>query len=166
MQNQKFESLKCIPIYNDENHSLHIIIHIHMYICIYIYTYAYHHIWCNIIIYSHTSYIIYFIIIAPIIYIVIYTFLFAPTHLLYPLCRYDMVSTIYIFKFLYIGRLVPENISKYRHSTWFCLRGAAGHVTAETHYRFHISAAYHHSCICMRTHMQMHPTHHWMKLTR
>src|SRR6202165_2333296 len=34
MQNQKFESLKCIPIYNDENHSLHIIIHVHMYICI------------------------------------------------------------------------------------------------------------------------------------
>ena len=34
MQNQKFESLKYTPIYNDENHSLHIIIHIHMYICI------------------------------------------------------------------------------------------------------------------------------------
>ena len=126
-----------------------------MYICIYVYTYAYHHIFTYIIyhIFYHYS--------TNHICIVIYTFLFAPTHLLYPLCRYDIVSTIYIFKLLYIGRLMPENISKYQHSTWFCLRGAAGHVTAETHYRFHISAAYHHSCICMRTHMQMHPTHHW-----
>ena len=91
MQNQKFESLKCIPIYNDENHSLHIIIHIHMYICIYVYTYAYHHMFTYIIyhIFYHYS--------TNHIYIVIYTFLFAPTHLLYPLCRYDIVSTIYIF---------------------------------------------------------------------